>query len=86
MASTTESTREFVTDLFRRVRESGPFNKVVSEVMSEKIMWNATGSATISGIYHSKSEHREKIIDRLNGKLDVFPSPDVKCVSFTSPA
>jgi uncharacterized protein len=76
MTSTTETTRTFVTNLFNSISQEGLGPKFVA-ALSDDVIWKATGSSPLSGVFRSKATYQNDVLGRLKGRLEYAPKPQV---------
>ena len=77
MASTTTlSTRNFLSGLFATVHEHG-FNTSFQDALSEDIIWTATGSSPLAGVYRGKEAYLGNVLSILHERLETSIRPQV---------
>jgi ketosteroid isomerase-like protein len=74
----TAETTKFVRDWFDRLADSGWTAEVFLDVLSDDLVWNATGSSPVSGTCHGKAEYVAKVYRPLDEHLITWPRPSVE--------
>lgn len=76
MADTTEATRTFVSNLFTNIAGERLGTKFLS-ALSDDIIWKATGSSPLAGVYRGKKSYQEDVLGKLHDKLEYLPGPQL---------
>jgi len=75
---TTEATRATLERIFSSLEESG-FGQPFLDVLSDDLVWTATGSSPVAGRYEGKDVYIEQVSSRLHERLgDVSLVPIVE--------
>lgn len=75
----TQKTRSFITNLFNSVGKDS-FGQTFRDALSDDLIWHATGSSPLAGIYHSKQEYLDKVLYRLHDRLATPVKPEIRRV------
>ena len=65
-----------IRDLFADISQEGWSTKF-NNALADDLVWIATGSSPVAGVYVGKQEYLEKIISRLDERLQSWPKPVV---------
>lgn len=68
-SSTTLSTRTFISTLFATVQEQG-FGASFRDALSDDVIWTATGSSPVSGVYRGKEAYLRDVLSVLHERLE----------------
>lgn len=71
------ATNEFFSDWFTRLEESGWTAGVFLDALADDLVWTATGTSPVSGVYHGKSAYIAGVYQALDERLDTWPVPTV---------
>jgi ketosteroid isomerase-like protein len=70
--ATTAATRARLEQIFSNLEVAG-FGESFLEVLSNDLVWTATGTSPVAGRYEGKGEYLEKVRSRLHERLDGAP-------------
>ena len=75
-AMSTANTRGFITRVFNQASESG-FGSAFLDHLASDVVWHATGSSPLAGVYNSKQSYIENVLARLRDRVEHIPPPTV---------
>ena len=67
----------FIQNLFGNIAQEGWSTKF-NDALADDVVWIATGSSPVAGIYEGKQVYLEGIIKRLGDRLQSWPKPVVE--------
>ena len=69
MADSTQSTRIFLSTLFSSVHTDG-FGSSFQKALSENVVWTATGTSPLAGVYRGKQAYLDNVLNVLHERLE----------------
>lgn len=72
-----DSVRDFLGDLFGAVNKGGLSDRFVN-ALHEDLVWTATGTSPLSGVYRSKQDYLENVLKPLHARLATPVRPVVR--------
>lgn len=72
-----DPTKNFVEDLFESIHQDG-FSHRFIDALDENIVWNATGTSPLGGIYTGKQEYLDRVLHPLFARLATPINPKIE--------
>jgi uncharacterized protein len=69
---------DFLRNWFGRLAESGWTAEVFLAALADDLVWTATGTSPVSGVFHGKEEYVDKVYRPLDERLVTWPKPVVE--------
>jgi hypothetical protein len=69
--SQTQATRTFINDVF----DGKGFGPKFLNYLSDDMVWTATGTSPLSGVYHGKRAYQDDVFSKISSKLEKAPKP-----------
>ena len=71
-------TGTFLRTWFDELTASGWTSEVFLARLSDDVVWTATGTSPVSGVYHGLAEYTDGVYRKLDAVLESWPQPHVE--------